>query len=177
MVPRSSKGGIMRKNRWWLTLLFWIAFLVSVFFEVVEIVLPIGLIVLLVVEYYDEQQEFLLDVYKKRGKSMRYRELRCCMCPNTSDPINGICSSGSNKPEVSDCDFVVVWTDYRGWKYKVMGDLAGTYKGRYQDNKHDGDTGWKGMRQLDRRVTFDEAQEDLNKEAKKKGWFPYTIKP
>lgn len=51
-----------------------------------------------------------------------------------------------------------------------MGDLAGTFKGRYQDDRHNGSVGWKGMRQIGRRDSFDQAQEDLNRYAKGKGW-------
>lgn len=31
-----------------------------------------------------------------------------------------------------------------------------------KDDKHNGTVGWKGMRQMERRETFDQAQEDLN---------------
>lgn len=102
---------------------------------------------------------------------METRDYRCCMCPQR-DSDQRMCPSGPGKAEVTQCDFVVVWIDARGWKYKVMGDLAGTFKGRYQDNKHSGDIGWKGMRQMVRRETFDQAQEDLNQYAKSKGWHP-----
>lgn len=102
---------------------------------------------------------------------MDVREYRCCMCPQReTDTL--ICPSGPGKEHETKCDFVVIWTDARGWKYKVMGDLAGTFKGRYQNDKHTGDVGWKGMRQLGRRESFDKAQEDLNLLAKSKGWEP-----
>lgn len=102
---------------------------------------------------------------------MDVRNYRCCMCPQLNSDSH-VCPTGPGKTEESVCDFVVTWTDARGWKYRVMGDLAGTFKGRYQDNKHSGDFGWKGMRQMERRETFDEAQADLNLYAKKKGWYP-----
>lgn len=102
---------------------------------------------------------------------MEAREFRCCMCPQINDRRR-ICPDGPGKPEETVCDFVVVWMDARGWKYKVMVDLAGTFKGRYQDDKHNGNTGWKGMRQMERRETFDQAQQELNKYAKRKGWKP-----
>ena len=44
------------------------------------------------------------------------------------------------------------------------------FKGRYQDEKHNGNAGWKGMRQLPWRESFDEAQEDLNSLATTKKW-------
>ena len=102
------------------------------------------------------------------------RDYRCCMCPQI-DSNKHICPTGPGKKEETTCDFVVVWTDTRGWKYKVMGDLAGTFKGRYQDDKHTGSTGWHGMRQMERKESFDEAQEDLNRYAKQKGWEPAII--
>lgn len=100
---------------------------------------------------------------------MEIRDNRCCMCPQI-DSSRHICPAGGLKKEETACNFVAVWTDRRRWKYKVMGDLAGTFKGRYQDDKHSGSVGWKGMRQMERRKRFDEAQEDLNKYAKQKGW-------
>ncbi len=102
------------------------------------------------------------------------REYRCCMCPQI-DTNNQICPCGPGKSEETQCDFVITWTDARRWKYKVMGDLAGTFKGRYQDDKHEGSVGWKGMRQMERRDRFDQAQEDLNKYAEAKGWKPLKI--
>lgn len=102
---------------------------------------------------------------------MEARKFRCCMCPQINDKSR-ICPAGPGKPEETVCDFVVVWTDARGWKYKVMGDPAGTFRGRYQDDKHKGGTGWKGMRRMKRRETSDQAQEDLNRYAKRKGWNP-----
>ena len=70
---------------------------------------------------------------------------------------------------------MVAWVDSRGWKYKVMGYLDGTYQGRYQDDRHCGDVGWEEMRQMERRGSFDFAQEDLNTYAKKRGWHPIGI--
>lgn len=102
------------------------------------------------------------------------RDYRCCMCPQR-DSSSVVCPTGPGKIEETVCDFVIIWADKRGWKYKVMGDLAGTFKGRYQDDKHTGDIGWHGMRQMERRDSFDEAQEDLNRYAKEKGWKP--LKP
>lgn len=105
---------------------------------------------------------------------MEVRDYRCCMCPQINKDKH-ICPIDPGKSEETECDFVIVWIDSRGWKYKVMGDLAGTFKGRYQNNKHNGNVGWKGMRQMERRETFDQAQEDLNQYAKLKGWKPVII--
>lgn len=106
---------------------------------------------------------------------METREYRCCMCPQRE--INEtICPKGPGKEVETQCDFVVNWKDTRGRKYKVMKDVTGAYKGKYQDNKHMGDAGWKGMEQLGLRESFDKAQEDLNQLAASKGWLPIEIK-
>ena len=102
---------------------------------------------------------------------MGIRDFRCCMCPQR-DKNTTICPVGPGKTEETTCDFVITWTDKRGWKYRVMSGIGNTYKGRYQDNQHSGQTGWKGMRQLPWRENFDEAQEDLNKYASSKNWTP-----
>lgn len=101
---------------------------------------------------------------------MRARDYRCCMCPQINS-VKRICPPGPGKAKESICDFVVVWTDLQGWKYRVM-RIAGTYKGAYQDDKHKGDVGWKGMRQMQSKNSFDEAQEALNCYAKLEGWYP-----
>lgn len=75
---------------------------------------------------------------------MEVRDYRCCMCPQV-DKAEYICPTGPGKSEETTCDFVVTWTDSRGWK---------------------------GMRQMKRRARFDEAQEELNCYAKQKGWIP-----
>lgn len=102
---------------------------------------------------------------------MEIRDYRCCMCPQM-DQNEHICPTGPGKSQETKCDFVVAQTDQRGWKYRVMEDLAGTFKGRYQDDKHSGAFCWHGMRQMERRENFDQAQEDLNRYAKSKGWHP-----
>ncbi len=61
------------------------------------------------------------------------------------------------------------YIDGRGWKYKVMGDLAGTFKARYQKPNKTGDIGWKGVAALPRRYSLNAAQEDLDLYAAKKG--------
>lgn len=97
------------------------------------------------------------------------RAWRCCMCPQL-DSNSFICPTGPGKEEETKCDFVVIWIDSHGWKYKVMDDLDGTFKGHYQDDKHNENDGWKGMPQMEQREYFDQAQEDLNRYAKQKGW-------
>lgn len=97
-----------------------------------------------------------------------YRKFRCCMCPNTENPQSDKCPTGPSKPEVTPCRFVKKYTDQRGWKYKVMSGLGeSNYKARYQKP---GKSGWKCMKNLDWKKSFDEAQSDLNVMAEKKGW-------
>lgn len=97
-----------------------------------------------------------------------YRNFRCCMCPNISTPEEMQCPTGPFKEEITPCRFVKTYIDKRGWKYKVMGGIGGSvYKGRYQKPEK---SGWKCMRNLEWRNSFDEAQSDLNAMAKAKGW-------
>lgn len=106
---------------------------------------------------------------------MDTREYRCCMCPQLDQDAD-ICPTGPGKKEETQCIFAVTWADARGWKYKVMAGLGeSNYKGRYQDDKHEGRAGWKGMRQLQWQNSFDKAQEDLNRLATSKGWKPIII--
>lgn len=98
-----------------------------------------------------------------------YREYRCCMCPNIKKN-DVICPgiSGTPHPNDSSCRFVKEYIDHRGWKYRVMGGLGDVgFKGRYQKP---GKTGWKCMRNLEWRTSFDEAQSELNAMAGSKGW-------
>jgi len=67
------------------------------------------------------------------------------------------------------------YIDDRGWKYIVMGDLADTFKARYQKPEKSGSTGWKGVQSLPRRKTFDEAQADLDTYAQAKSWQPVSL--
>ncbi|HHW03392.1 MAG TPA: hypothetical protein GXX35_11410 [Thermoanaerobacterales bacterium] len=96
-----------------------------------------------------------------------YREFRCCMCPNINKPETQ-CPAGPLKPKVTQCRFVKIYVDNRGWKYRVMGGIGGdAYKARYQKP---GKAGWHCMRNLEWRKSFDEAQSDLNAMAKLKKW-------
>lgn len=94
-----------------------------------------------------------------------YLDYRCCMCPN------GIDSQKTNCPAGHPCRFVKTYVDSRGWKYKVMSGIGDhTYKARYQKPDKKGTTGWKCLRLLEWCDHFDDAQSDLNRYAKKKGW-------
>jgi len=89
------------------------------------------------------------------------------MCPNI-DKINTECPTGPLKPEITPCRFVKTYIDNRGWKYKVLSGIGdNSYKGRYQKP---GMNGWKCMKNLEWRNSFDEAQADLNVLAKLKRW-------
>lgn len=97
-----------------------------------------------------------------------YRKYRCCMCPNGDNVQNTQCPTGHFKKEITTCRFVKTYIDKRGWKYKVMPGLGeNNFKARYQKP---GKTGWKCMKNLNWKKSFDEAQSDLNIMAKKKGW-------
>lgn len=66
---------------------------------------------------------------------------------------------------------VKTYVDGRGWKYKVMGGISeNTFKARYQRPEKHGDTGWKCLASVPWRNTFEEAQEDLDRHAKARGW-------
>ena len=63
------------------------------------------------------------------------------------------------------------YIDKRGWKYQVMGGIGGgIFRARYQKPNHSGATGWKSVGQLPWRLTFEEAQADLDRMACEKGW-------
>ena len=62
---------------------------------------------------------------------------------------------------------ITVYEDYRGWSYKVMKDLAGNYRARY--NKP-GTSRWKSCLNLKPKENFFEAAEDLKNWAKQKNF-------
>lgn len=63
------------------------------------------------------------------------------------------------------------YIDERGWKYQVMPGLGeNTFKARYQRADHQGNVGWKGLASVIWRSTREEAQADLDRLAKEKGW-------
>lgn len=85
---------------------------------------------------------------------------RCCMCPQ-SEPGSKQCPAGSP------CRFVREYTDSRGWKYFVRSGIGGdTFKVFFQKpgkNPHD-------CAMFKWHDSFDEAQYDLNYEAKRRNW-------
>ena len=63
-----------------------------------------------------------------------------------------------------------MYIDDRGWKYKVMGGIGGKYKIRFQTDRQSGDVGWKGYPVIPWRDTLEDAEADLEDQAKKRGW-------
>lgn len=71
------------------------------------------------------------------------------------------------------------YIDARGWRYRVMQGLDGSWKGRYRkpdepgQKPRDDDKGWKCVASLFWRKTKDEAEHDLAVYAKYKGMQVY----
>lgn len=103
-----------------------------------------------------------------------YIKYRCCMCPNVYEK-NKVCPGikGTPHPEPSECRFVKTYIDNIGWIYFVRQGIGeNNYKGFYAKNIEDYKAGHRqhGMRALEWRKTYDEAQRDLNACAEKKSW-------
>ena len=64
------------------------------------------------------------------------------------------------------------YIDARGWKYKVMSGIGfDCFKARYQKlDRDDPVSGWKCVAAVPWRGTFAEAQADLDRLAKERGW-------
>lgn len=104
------------------------------------------------------------------GVVPEYLEFRCCMCPQR-DSKSPICPGipGSLHPDDSPCRFVKVYRDVRGWEYFVRPGISGTtFKTFYRKpGKSAGGHGWRPVAWRD---SFDAAQADLNREAKRRGF-------
>lgn len=99
-----------------------------------------------------------------------YLEHRCCMCPQHDSPLL-ICPGmvGTLHPNDTHCRFVKVYRDNRGWEYYVRAGLGqDCFKPFYLKPGKSG--GGHGCRNFEWRKTFDEAQADLNRYAKKNRW-------
>ena len=59
------------------------------------------------------------------------------------------------------------YIDGRGWQYRVMGGIGGSFKARYLKP---GASSWKGVAALEWRGSFEEAQADLDRMAQANGW-------
>lgn len=64
------------------------------------------------------------------------------------------------------------YIDAQGWKYQVMSGIGSdpAFKVRYQKPEKQGDMGWKGLAAVPWRSSREEAQADLDRLAKEKGW-------
>jgi hypothetical protein len=63
------------------------------------------------------------------------------------------------------------YKDQRGWKYQVMGGIGGgTFKARYQKPEKHGSDGWKCLSAVPWRADAAQAQADLDRLAKERGW-------
>lgn len=101
-----------------------------------------------------------------------YLKFRCCMCPNI-ELHKTICPALYHKKEETPCRFIKIYTDCRGWIYFVRSGIGeSNYKGFYAKNEEDYKSEHRqhGMRAMEWRKSFDEAQKDLNIYAEKKGW-------
>lgn len=100
-------------------------------------------------------------------KADEVRNIACCMCKADVNFKTGICVN---------CDFKVAWQDERGWVYHVRSGLGESqYKGFFTKESKDFNRGMKShaMIAMTWREYFSQAQEDLNRHAKKKGWKVY----
>ncbi|WP_434132171.1 hypothetical protein KIAC18_003960 [Sporomusa sphaeroides] len=99
-----------------------------------------------------------------------YLAHRCCMCPNSYNESTTICPGIPNTFHTEDslCRFVKTYVDERGWKYFVRKGIGPNYKTFYKKPGKTGDG--HGCRLTEWRESFNEAQSDLNKLAKAKGW-------
>ncbi|QNB48178.1 hypothetical protein BR63_19035 [Thermanaerosceptrum fracticalcis] len=87
------------------------------------------------------------------------REHPCCLCPALeSDFKNNVCA---------DCGFIKKYTDERGWIYFVRGGIGGVHKTFY---RKPGNNKEKACSIFPWHQTFVQAQIDLNKTAKARGW-------
>ena len=68
------------------------------------------------------------------------------------------------------------YIDARGWKYQVMSGIGSdpVFKARYQRPEKQGDVGWKGLAAVPWRSSREEAQADLDRLAKEKGWLEWN---
>jgi len=100
-------------------------------------------------------------------KADEVRDYACCLCPADTEFKNKVCEN---------CKFKVTWQDERGWVYHVRSGFGGEkFKGFYTKLASDYDRGKKShaMIAMTWRDYFSQAQEDLNRYAKKKGWNVY----
>jgi hypothetical protein len=97
-----------------------------------------------------------------------YLEFRCCMCPQRgsgSRTCRGIPGAFDTKP--TPCRFVKRYEDRLYTIYFVRAGIGKVYKTFWRLAGKKKEQGWRCVPWCD---TFDAAQADLNREAKKRGW-------
>lgn len=63
----------------------------------------------------------------------------------------------------------IIYEDRRGWRYKVMPDLAGKFCPRFHKPESGPDVGWKTCKSFQHRNTREESELDLEGWAMRKG--------
>lgn len=97
------------------------------------------------------------------------------MCPNDELP-KSVCPGEKGTPheEDSPCDFVASFRDDNGDRVFVSSGIGNSYFMSFRSKNGKGLHRIKS-KALPERKTFDQAQEDLNKYAKAKGWRPKDV--
>lgn len=98
-----------------------------------------------------------------------YMRYRCCMCPRIQT-ATAVCPGIPHTPHPyeSPCSFVKKYLDARGWIYFVRSGIGSQeFKAFYQKPGSKREHGWSCAPW---RPSFDDAQTDLNIEAKKRCW-------
>lgn len=93
---------------------------------------------------------------------LKVREFPCCMCPSLA--------SNFKLERCANCDYAVTYEDKRGYTYFVRSGIGGVFKAFYTK------PGTKKQKSCavfkEWRNSFTEAQADLNRVAKERGWTP-----
>jgi hypothetical protein len=93
------------------------------------------------------------------------------MCPNKNKPRNRVCpSGGSQNKKESFCDFVNIYRNDKGADVFVPSGISGGKRWITVYCYNGKGTHRIVSKNLPERKTFDEAQTDLNRYAKVKGW-------
>jgi len=99
------------------------------------------------------------------------REQRCCMCPKTKGEESNVCPGipGTHHPRRTSCGFANIWRDENGETVFVSSGLG---KRKFMSFRRSASGGLHRVKTkfLPVRNNFDDAQEDLNLYARKKGW-------
>lgn len=113
-----------------------------------------------------------IDNDKLNSGGERMRKYPCCMCPAQQyDFQKDLCNGETSflGKLTGKCDFVNTFIDEREWVFFVRAGLGeSNYKTFYK--KPEQNTMGHAYKSLPWRKTFQEAQQDLNELALKKGW-------